>query len=212
MIIGLGCQKRVGKDTVADYLVSNHGFIKKSFANPLKLLCSYMESRYRGELTHADYLILSERWRHMYANGSQFSFAMDVCRQLADTGTYGNISISNKDETGKCRQLLQFVGTDLFRAVDDHFWIRAMTHDLLLIPGRDVVIPDVRFPNEKEFIETAGYAIRICRDLPLEDCHLSEIALVDAAWRYYIFNISTIENLYEQVEDLLVVLGEEERV
>lgn len=36
MIIGLGHRARSGKDTLADYLVKQHGFIKVSFATPLK--------------------------------------------------------------------------------------------------------------------------------------------------------------------------------
>lgn len=36
MIIGLGYQARSGKDTVADYLVLKHGFIKTAFAAALK--------------------------------------------------------------------------------------------------------------------------------------------------------------------------------
>jgi hypothetical protein len=36
MIIGLGFQARSGKDTVADFLVENHGFTKIAFADALK--------------------------------------------------------------------------------------------------------------------------------------------------------------------------------
>lgn len=36
VIIGLIGNKRVGKDTIADYLVSNYNFEKYSFANPIK--------------------------------------------------------------------------------------------------------------------------------------------------------------------------------
>ena len=36
MIIGLIGNQRTGKDTVADYLVSNYNFKKYSFADPIK--------------------------------------------------------------------------------------------------------------------------------------------------------------------------------
>ncbi len=36
LILGLAGQKRVGKDTFADYLVKNYGFMKLAFAEPIK--------------------------------------------------------------------------------------------------------------------------------------------------------------------------------
>lgn len=42
MIIGLGYRARVGKDTVGDYLVQNHGFVRLGFADALKEGCRAM--------------------------------------------------------------------------------------------------------------------------------------------------------------------------
>lgn len=42
MLIGLVGKKGVGKDTVADYLVSTHGFHKHAFALPIKQACQLM--------------------------------------------------------------------------------------------------------------------------------------------------------------------------
>jgi hypothetical protein len=39
LILGVGYQKRSGKDTMANYLVENHGFVRMSFADPLKEAC-----------------------------------------------------------------------------------------------------------------------------------------------------------------------------
>jgi len=36
MLLGIAGRRRVGKDTVADYIVKRYGFEKKSFAQPLK--------------------------------------------------------------------------------------------------------------------------------------------------------------------------------
>ena len=38
-ILGIGYTARVGKDTIADYLVKNYGFVKISFADSLKRAC-----------------------------------------------------------------------------------------------------------------------------------------------------------------------------
>lgn len=40
LILGLVGQKRVGKDTFADYLVENYGFVKLAFADPIKQITS----------------------------------------------------------------------------------------------------------------------------------------------------------------------------
>ena len=39
MIIGLGYKARSGKDTVAEYLVKNHGYFRRAFADSLKEAC-----------------------------------------------------------------------------------------------------------------------------------------------------------------------------
>ena len=36
MLVGIAGRKGVGKDTVADYLVQHHGYVRKSFADPIK--------------------------------------------------------------------------------------------------------------------------------------------------------------------------------
>lgn len=40
MIIGLSAKAKSGKDTLADYLVQNYGYIKVAFADELKTMCS----------------------------------------------------------------------------------------------------------------------------------------------------------------------------
>ena len=44
MIIGLIGNKYAGKDTAGDYLVSEHEFVKISFATPIKVVCKYLFS------------------------------------------------------------------------------------------------------------------------------------------------------------------------
>lgn len=55
-----------------------------------------------------------------------------------------------KDDYG--RHLLQYVGTDIFRAQNENFWVDSL-FNILQIIDRDklvVIIPDARFPNEIE--------------------------------------------------------------
>jgi len=42
MIIGLTGQARAGKDTIAEYLVKNHGFVRIGLADPMKRFCQHL--------------------------------------------------------------------------------------------------------------------------------------------------------------------------
>ena len=44
-LLAFGCEARVGKDTAVDYLISNKGGVRKSFAAPLYDIQSYTHAR-----------------------------------------------------------------------------------------------------------------------------------------------------------------------
>lgn len=82
------------------------------------------------------------------------------------------------------RDILQVVGTDLFRNhFDPDFWIKVGLRRIteLTDRGRHVVVSDCRFPNEVDAIkDLGGIACRIVRiDQESNDTHLSETALDD---------------------------------
>ena len=61
-LIGLSGQKRVGKDTLADYLCSNHGFTKYSFAGPLKKACQEIFMLTDEQTEGIDKETMDDRW------------------------------------------------------------------------------------------------------------------------------------------------------
>ena len=78
--------------------------------------------------------------------------------------------------------LLQFAGTDVYRAANPGMWVRILYDTLLEDPPSCVIIPDVRFPNEAGFIKAmSGYLVRVDRPgyvAPDRDAqHPSETAL-----------------------------------
>jgi len=76
------------------------------------------------------------------------------------------------------REVLQFVGTDLFRnQMDPDIWVKSIFHKKY--PANDIVIvADCRFPNEAEFARENGLLIKIERDTgQRSDLHISELAL-----------------------------------
>ncbi len=78
------------------------------------------------------------------------------------------------------REVLQFVGTDLFRTqIDPDIWVKSVFKRKY---GEDdiVIIADARFPNEAAFAKKNGLLVKIERNNGLVgDMHISERALDD---------------------------------
>ena len=60
------------------------------------------------------------------------------------------------------REILQFYGTDCMRAIDNDVWVKALFKIIREKKFTDVIITDVRFPNEIYPIkEDGGYIVRV---------------------------------------------------
>lgn len=89
--------------------------------------------------------------------------------------TLTDVYWENKQLTA--REVMQFVGTDLFRKMKNDVWAGA-TISKIKNDNLDIaIIADCRFPNEVEAIKNAGgYVIKLMRD-PFHSDHSSETAL-----------------------------------
>ncbi len=76
------------------------------------------------------------------------------------------------------REVLQFVGTDLFRnQIDPDIWVKSVFRKKYA-EDDIVIIADARFPNETAFAKKHGLLVKIERDNGLAgDMHISERAL-----------------------------------
>jgi hypothetical protein len=114
------------------------------------------------------------------------------------------------------REILQFVGTDLFRnafgakypAIGPNIWATSLAvriGDLKHTSPR-IVISDVRFANEAEAVSrSGGIIIRITRDLPLNgttDTHASEVGEGIRA-DYTIPNNGSLPYLFAQIDHII---------
>lgn len=117
-----------------------------------------------------------------------------------------------KDARG--RSLLQHVGTDVIRELDDNYWVKFIGDILTFFPDAwdYVIIADCRFPNEIDYLETLGLDVihlRVVRDgfvSPLteeQQKHPSETALDDTEPDFYIHNSGTLEDLKNTIAGLL---------
>ncbi len=115
-----------------------------------------------------------------------------------------------KDWNMTAREFLIKFGTN---AVRDNFdadtWVKALFADYK--PHMNWIIPDVRFPNEKEAIRKLdGMLIRVNRPGLIGITHESETALdADDDWDFVIQNDKTLEALNRQAKIIIAVIGAE---
>ena len=161
-----------------------------SFADPLKNVCSI--------LFNYPYLILlgaghNERKQRETLKTKEYN----ICGSL----------------TG--RQLLEYVGTDVFRNhYDDDIWINLMSNKCknYLHNGYSVVISDLRFPNEKNMLlSMRGKLILVYRDV--KELEPIDRNLHPSKWLYQTFlsdvshtivNDGTLNDLRNKISFLLI--------
>ncbi len=103
---------------------------------------------------------------------------------------------------------LQWFGTEFRRELfGDDYWLVKASSALEEIHSPVVVVPDVRFTNEAEWVKSyGGVMVRINRTaglLPVEDTHASETDLDDYDFDYVLENDLT-EKFRNEVEGLWV--------
>ena len=207
MIIGICGFIGSGKDTIADFLVSHHGYRRESFASTLK-----------------DAVASVFGWDRIMLEGT--TKASRVWREQEDEWWSERLGIKVTP-----RLVLQLWGTDVCRkAYHEDIWIASLENKLRKMED-DIVISDCRFPNEIQAIKNlGGEVIRVIRGaepawyekaidcnagmkkigwsiakMVLEDqgIHASEYAWVGTDFDHILDNNSTLDNLHQQVNDLV---------
>jgi hypothetical protein len=141
MIVGFVGFIGSGKDTAADYLVNFHGFRRDSFANTLKDAVSFVfgwdRTLLEGRTKEA------REWREQI--DVWWAERLDMPKLTP-------------------RWILQYWGTDVLRNhFHDDIWIASLENKMRKTKD-NIVISDVRFPNEIKAIHNAGgKVIRIKR-------------------------------------------------
>lgn len=176
MIIGLSGFAGVGKDTIADCLVLQHGFVKMSVADPLKRAAMNIFSFTNGQLWGPSAMREQPDLRypreHTWGDLAEGFYTCLCCRAQRRPG---------KDSEAFCyltpRYVLQLLGTEFGRHCYDSIWIElAMQTAVTLLkvknvayssqvgvfathyprPLAGVVLPDIRFRNELDGIKKFG--------------------------------------------------------
>ena len=193
-IIGFSGRQRSGKDVMAKAL-QEKGYTIVTIANALKELCAGL-----------------------------LGVDLQKLNELKNSGTTIELKFKGSDiiEGGSTkeyyvttvRELLQIVGTDIIRSVDPDWHVKKMLEKIRSIEG-NVVVDDIRFPNELEALRKEGadvyFIVRTSIIYGFSN-HSSETALT---WNMFpknniLINDGTLIDFRER--SLGVVLGENENI
>lgn len=199
IVVGLTGKAGAGKGVVADHLVEAHGFTKLSFAGPLKKMLRTLDPIMDSTVYSLDQ-------------------GCDCCEPSYGTEVVHLSELSDSEAELKAhypeyRRLLQVLGTDCIRAVDEGFWVRAAMQQLT-DPNGKYVFDDVRFPNEASAVYLRGKRPALWHvDRPGHDggagVHASEQHAGKMGENLTLTNDGTIEALHEAVDRAVLALAQE---
>ena len=195
ILIGVAGWAGAGKDTFADILVEDHGFVKLAFADPLREVAAALNPIVAIE----EHSVIFEE--HGYERVLREELRYVRYNDALERHGYNKA----KFKYPEVRQLLQRIGTEAGRKIiSDTLWIdmameRAAQHER-------VVIADMRFQNEANCVlDHDGHTFKITRPGvgPAND-HISEHDLDYWKFEEIIDNDGTPEDLHKKVEKIAV--------
>ena len=204
MIIGIAGFQGAGKDTVADYLQNIYGFKRDSFAATLK-----------------DAVAAVFGWDRELLEGR--TKESRIWREQVDPWWANRLNMPDLTP----RLVLQKWGTEVARkSWHDDTWIASLENKLNRAHN-DIVITDVRFPNEIQAVRNAGgIVIRVVRGpepdwyatalganagiLPDQEL-LKQLGIHPSEWAWIGTNFDAVldnnanglDNLYKQINELV---------
>lgn len=106
------------------------------------------------------------------------------------------------------RQFLQRLGTEVGRNIDPDIWIKAFDHQFGgLINLDDLIIPDVRFVNEANYVKDHNGILLQTNRGSQTDFHQSEVDLNGyEKFDHILNNNGTLKELFENVKNIVINL------
>lgn len=181
-LVGITGKARTGKDTIAEHMASNHKFHRYSFAAPIKVACKAMFG-----------------WNEQHTEGE--------LKEVVDL----RFNISP-------RQAMQKLGTEFGREmVNPDMWVtradveyqRILHNEMLTGYMNGMVVPDVRFENEAQWVrDNGGIIVHVTRSQakPVNP-HSSEEGIAPKDTDVIITNNDSLDDLYWQVDKMVEALA-----
>ena len=183
MIIGLAGYARSGKDTVAEFLVENHGFVRRAFADPMREALLRLDPRINlGTMV-----------------------GVSLARTVKELG-WDYLKENSED----VRHLLQRMGTEVGRQMfGEDVWVKKAME--VVHEEMHVVFSDVRYHNEADAILRAGGRLwKVTRpDVGPINSHHSDVAMDSyptSAFDLVVVNDSSKEELFAELEKTILMM------
>lgn len=198
ILIGIGGALRAGKDTVADYLVEHHDFVKLGMSDAL---------------AHALYTLNPYVWVTPAESRALGLPPFPVTKRYQTI--VDEIGYVEAKKIPEVRRLLQALGTEVGRnMIDEGVWVSATARviEKFMGEGRSVIVTGIRYPNELDMLKWhhghSVYVERIDSEAPPQELqqHTSETSLRAEDFEHVIVNSSSLSWLYERVELLITTL------
>lgn len=183
-IIGFAGKKRVGKNTASDYLVKTQNFVELSFAYPLKKSIQAMFG-FTDEQMNEKKEAVDDYWGVTPRKVMQIQ-GTDVVRDLYPSIIFGK----HKSEM-------------------QSFWILSMEKKIQELEMQhgdanfNIVISDVRFEDEKMFIQKRGGRVIVIKRFEMEEKNSSDTHVSEQMYGFdgckIIYNNKSIKEFIDQL-------------
>lgn len=192
-LIGIGGLLQHGKDTVADYLVEKHGWVKMGMSDPLN----------EALLILNPWVKIDNYISHPIMRVVQFDPGFYPYQEI-----YATLGYVRAKKIPDVRAYLQRLGTEVGRnLLGENIWVNAaeMKIEKLTAEGKNVILTGVRYPNELALIHRQGGELWWVERPSLVNAdssasHSSENSVTREDFDLVVYNDGTLAELYETVD------------
>lgn len=156
-VVGLTGYATVGKSTVAGIL-EQHGFVRFAFADGVREMALAIDP------IVSSWAVLPT-WDELHEANDPWDLDLKtMTAPLSEVVSEFGWTEAKKD--AEVRRILQVVGTEVGRSIDPQVWVNKLAAKVYQSRAKLIVVDDVRFPNEANWIRhvAGGKVIRLHRE------------------------------------------------